>query len=114
MSSEFKGPGDDARRQAPLFQIVVGVAACLVLLYFLRTILAPFFTALLIVALIEGFVRALAHRWPAGPRCSFPMVAYLKATSGGRKMTIGPSLIACRNNTRGRIAHDHLAQRREE
>jgi predicted PurR-regulated permease PerM len=40
----------------------------LALLYFLRSILAPFCTALLLVALIEGLVRLLAHRWPAGPR----------------------------------------------
>jgi predicted PurR-regulated permease PerM len=49
-------------------RLVVSIAASLALLYFLRSILAPFFTAMLLVALIEGLVRALAHRWPAGPR----------------------------------------------
>lgn len=53
---------------APLSRILIGVAVSLALVYFLRSILVPFFVALFLVALIDGLVRALAHRWSAGPR----------------------------------------------
>jgi AI-2 transport protein TqsA len=53
---------------APWPLILVGVAVSLALLYFLRSILVPFFVALFLVTLIDGLVRALAHRWSAGPR----------------------------------------------
>lgn len=49
-------------------QFLVGAVAALALLYFLRAILIPFFAALLLIALIEGLVRALARTWPSGPR----------------------------------------------
>src|SRR5262249_43544674 len=45
--------------RAPLSVALVGIAAALALLYFLRSILVPFFVALLLLALIEGLVRAL-------------------------------------------------------
>lgn len=51
-----------------MWQLLVGICAAIALLFFLRDILMPFFVALVLIALIDGLVRALARTWPSGPR----------------------------------------------
>lgn len=65
----------ESRSQTPIAGMLVCIVASLALLYALRGIVAPFFVALLLIALIEGLVRALAHRWPRGPRWALIVLA---------------------------------------
>lgn len=64
MSAQQSG----APARVAISQVLLGLSAALALLFFLRDILVPFFVALIIIALIDGLVRALARTWPAGPR----------------------------------------------
>ena len=56
---------------------LVCIAVSLALLYTLRGIVAPLCVALLLMALIEGLVRRLAHTWPSGPRWALVILAFV-------------------------------------
>src|SRR5262245_57740112 len=74
-----KDPLQQSRHPSPaaggVASVLMCVAISLALLYFLRSLLVPFFVALLMAALIEGLVRALAQRWPRGPRWALIVLA---------------------------------------
>lgn len=63
------------RDQYGVAATLVCVAVTLALLYVLRSVVAPLFVALLLMALVEGLVRWLAHTWPSGPRWALVVLA---------------------------------------
>lgn len=52
-----------SRRQISIASAIVGTAAALALLYFLRGILIPLVIATVLLVLVQALVRAIGHRW---------------------------------------------------
>ena len=65
----------DVRHPGSVSRVVIGVAAALALLYALRSILIPFFVALLLIALIDGQARGLKRFFPKAPDSALSAVA---------------------------------------
>jgi predicted PurR-regulated permease PerM len=63
--------------QARTSQIVVGTAAALALLYFLRSIIIPFVVAFVLVVLVSALVRFIQNRWHRAPFWAVSIVAGL-------------------------------------
>lgn len=53
----------NSRRQIGIASVIVGTAAGLALLYFLRNIIIPLVVATVLVVLVQALVRAIGHRW---------------------------------------------------
>jgi predicted PurR-regulated permease PerM len=72
--------------QARTAQIVVGAAAAVALLYFLRSIIIPFVVAFVLVVLVSALVRFIQSRWASAPFWAVSIVAGLVvivSASGG-------------------------------
>jgi AI-2 transport protein TqsA len=65
----------NSRRQINIASVIVGTAAGLAMLYFLRDILIPLVIALVLVVLVQALVRAIGHRWRWMPDLLVSVVA---------------------------------------
>jgi len=75
VSGADRPPAPTPRNALPIQGVLVSIAVALGLAYALRSIAAPFFTALLLIALVDGMVGMLARTWPSGPRWTLILAA---------------------------------------
>jgi predicted PurR-regulated permease PerM len=87
-------------------QIVVGAAAALALLYFLRSILIPFVVAVVLTVLVGALVRFIQNRWARAPFWAVSIVAglvvivsasagiFIIAQGAANIVAQGPALVA--------------------
>ena len=62
-------------RTVNVWQVFVGIAAALALLYFLRAILIPFVVAFVLVVLVNSLVSFIQRGWRGAPRWAVSLVA---------------------------------------
>ena len=86
-------------------QVVTGIAAGMVLLYFLRSILIPVVVAFVLAILVDALVRSITRRWPRAPGWGVAALAgtiigasafgalYVVAQGGVEIVQKGPALI---------------------
>ena len=65
------------KRSASIAQAIIGTAAAVALLYFLRTILIPLVLAFVLAVLVDAVVRFVGRQWPEAPRWLVSLVAGL-------------------------------------
>jgi predicted PurR-regulated permease PerM len=92
--------------QARTSQIVVGTAAAVALLYFLRSIIIPFVVAFVLVVLVSALVRFIQNRWANAPFWAVSIIAglvvivsasagiFVMAQGAAQIVAGGPALVA--------------------